>query len=107
MALLRQRQRRCTSPRGYHRVLKVARTLADLDGAGSVGRIHIAGALYIMATASRSRHRGFGAGGEKGAGGAPPSDRPVRRQRVSSEPGRAPGGRRGSQGEIGRGSSAA
>ena len=33
------------SARGYHRVLKVARTLADLDGAGTVGRIHIAEAL--------------------------------------------------------------
>jgi magnesium chelatase family protein len=33
------------SARGYHRVLKVARTLADLDGAASVGRIHLAEAL--------------------------------------------------------------
>src|SRR4030095_8224341 len=33
------------SARGYHRVLKVARTLADLDGAGTVGRIHLAEAL--------------------------------------------------------------
>jgi magnesium chelatase family protein len=31
--------------RGYHRVLKVARTLADLDGADSVRRLHIAEAL--------------------------------------------------------------
>ena len=31
--------------RGYHRVLKVARTLADLDSAESVRRIHIAEAL--------------------------------------------------------------
>ncbi len=31
--------------RGYHRVLKVARTLADLDGAQSVRRLHIAEAL--------------------------------------------------------------
>jgi len=31
--------------RGYHRVLRVARTLADLDGAESVRRIHIAEAL--------------------------------------------------------------
>ncbi len=31
--------------RGYHRVLKVARTLADLDAAESVRRIHIAEAL--------------------------------------------------------------
>ena len=37
------------SARGYHRVLRVARTLADLDGAGpddsGLGRIHIAEAL--------------------------------------------------------------
>ena len=31
--------------RGYHRVLKVARTIADLDGAGGVLRVHIAEAL--------------------------------------------------------------
>jgi magnesium chelatase family protein len=31
--------------RGYHRVLKVARTLADLDGADGVRRLHIAEAL--------------------------------------------------------------
>lgn len=31
--------------RGYHRVLKVARTLADLDGEAKVGRIHLAEAL--------------------------------------------------------------
>jgi magnesium chelatase family protein len=33
------------SARGYHRVLKLARTLADLDGADSVSRIHLAEAL--------------------------------------------------------------
>ncbi len=33
------------SARGYHRVLKVARTLADLDGADTISRIHIAEAL--------------------------------------------------------------
>lgn len=38
------------SARAYHRVLKVARTLADLDGAGTVGRIHLAEAIsYRMA----------------------------------------------------------
>jgi magnesium chelatase family protein len=33
------------SARGYHRVLKVARTIADLDGAPGVGRVHLAEAL--------------------------------------------------------------
>lgn len=33
------------SARGYHRVLKVARTLADLDGVDSVLRIHVAEAI--------------------------------------------------------------
>ena len=33
------------SARGYHRVLRVARTLADLDGAGGVARRHVAEAL--------------------------------------------------------------
>jgi magnesium chelatase family protein len=33
------------SARGYHRVLRVARTIADLDGSANVRRIHIAEAL--------------------------------------------------------------
>ncbi len=33
------------SARGYHRVLRVARTLADLEGVATVARIHIAEAL--------------------------------------------------------------
>jgi magnesium chelatase family protein len=33
------------SARGYHRVLRVARTLADLDGEEKVGRLHIVEAL--------------------------------------------------------------
>jgi magnesium chelatase family protein len=33
------------SARGYHRVLRVARTLADLDGADKVTRVHLAEAL--------------------------------------------------------------
>ncbi|HUD52123.1 MAG TPA: ATP-binding protein, partial [Parvibaculum sp.] len=31
--------------RGYHRVLRVARTLADLDGVDAVRRVHVAEAL--------------------------------------------------------------
>ncbi len=34
------------SARGYHRVLRVARTLADLDGTEKIGRLHLAEALY-------------------------------------------------------------
>ena len=37
------------SARGYHRVLRVARTLADLDGAEKVGRVHVAEALSYRA----------------------------------------------------------
>jgi magnesium chelatase family protein len=33
------------SARGYHRVLRVARTLADLDGAENLSRVHVAEAL--------------------------------------------------------------
>lgn len=33
------------SGRGYHRVLRVARTLADLDGSGDIRRLHVAEAL--------------------------------------------------------------
>ena len=33
------------SARGFHRVLRVARTIADLGGADQVGRIHVAEAL--------------------------------------------------------------
>ncbi|HRJ61546.1 MAG TPA: ATP-binding protein, partial [Azospirillaceae bacterium] len=33
------------SARGYHRMMRVARTLADLEGAEGVRRIHVAEAL--------------------------------------------------------------
>ena len=41
------------SARAYHRVLKVARTLADLDGTKSVGRVHLAEALSWRARTDR------------------------------------------------------
>ncbi|MEJ1159670.1 YifB family Mg chelatase-like AAA ATPase [Prosthecomicrobium sp. N25] len=41
------------SARGYHRVLKVARTLADLDEAPKVGRIHIAEAIGYRGAGER------------------------------------------------------
>ena len=41
--------------RGYHRVLRVARTLADLDGAEKIGRLHLAEALSYRALAEDLR----------------------------------------------------
>ena len=41
------------SARGFHRVLKVARTLADLDGDEKVRRIHLAEALSYRAQSDR------------------------------------------------------
>jgi magnesium chelatase family protein len=43
------------SARGYHRVLRVARTLADLDGAGTLGRVHLAEALSYRAMTDEIR----------------------------------------------------
>jgi len=43
------------SARAYHRVLRVARTLADLDGAEKVGRVHLAEALSYRALADEVR----------------------------------------------------
>lgn len=46
LALLKQAAERFNlSARGYHRVLKVARTLADLDGVDGVSRMHVGEAL--------------------------------------------------------------
>ncbi|MFT4185311.1 MAG: YifB family Mg chelatase-like AAA ATPase [Rhizobium sp.] len=41
------------SARGYHRVLKVARTLADLDDKQTVGRIHLAEAISYRIAGER------------------------------------------------------
>jgi magnesium chelatase family protein len=43
------------SARGFHRVLKVARTLADLDGAEALGRIHMAEAISMRMSGARRR----------------------------------------------------
>ena len=52
------------SARAYYRVLKVGRTIADLDGAGGVARVHVAEALtyrFRPAVAARA-----GVGGQPG-----------------------------------------
>jgi len=41
------------SARGYTRMLRVARTIADLAGAQTVGRIHVAEALSYRRIAPR------------------------------------------------------
>lgn len=43
------------SARGYHRVLRVARTLADLDGVSTIGRLHLAEALSYRALSDDAR----------------------------------------------------
>ena len=41
------------SARGFHRTLKVARTIADLEGAEAVARPHVAEALAYRAETMR------------------------------------------------------
>ena len=41
------------SARGFHRVLKVARTLADLDGEDAMRRLHLAEALSYRSHTDR------------------------------------------------------
>jgi magnesium chelatase family protein len=56
LALLREASESMRlSARGYHRVLRVARTIADLDGAPTLGRMHLAEALSYRALADELR----------------------------------------------------
>ena len=57
------------SARGFHRVLKLARTLADLEGAAAVRREHLAEALSYRPrdTGSRQGTSGVMSFGESGA----------------------------------------
>ncbi len=41
------------SARAYHRILKVARTIADLDGVTTIGRIHLAEAIAYRTAGER------------------------------------------------------
>jgi len=50
--LIRAAERFGLSARGYHRVLRVARTIADLEGAKDVRRVHVAEALSFRLTTS-------------------------------------------------------
>lgn len=47
------------SARAYHRTLKVARTVADLDGADTVRRIHVAEALSLKRQWASADQAGF------------------------------------------------
>ncbi len=57
MVLLREASERLSlSARGFYRILKLARTIADLDGAATVGRPHLAEALsYRIGTPKELR----------------------------------------------------
>lgn len=48
--LLRSAEQFGISARGYHRVLRVARTIADLDGSTAVRRVHVAEAISFRLT---------------------------------------------------------
>ena len=55
MVLLREASERLNlSARGFYRILKLARTIADLDGAATVGRPHLAEARRIALARRRS-----------------------------------------------------
>ena len=52
--LARAAQTMGLTARGYHRVLRIARTIADLDGGGGVRRLHIAEALGLRRAPARA-----------------------------------------------------
>jgi magnesium chelatase family protein len=51
--LLKVAERFGLSARGYHRVLRVARTIADLDGSTGVHKLHIAEAVGFRLALSK------------------------------------------------------
>jgi magnesium chelatase family protein len=57
------------SARAYHRVLRVARTIADLEGEGAVRRIHVAEALGLRRIWAGAQASGGGAGHATAAAG--------------------------------------
>jgi len=58
LALLREASETLgLSARGYHRTLRVARTLADLDGEEGVSRLHIAEALSYRGETLRGQRK--------------------------------------------------
>jgi magnesium chelatase family protein len=68
------------SARGYHRVLKVARTIADLDGRDGVSRVHIAEALsYRRAPINPRRDVSGGVGHNRSTTPSAPDNVPRRR----------------------------
>ncbi len=55
-SLARVAERFGLSARAYHRILRVARTIADLDGAPEVRHPHLAEAVSYRLTATRPRN---------------------------------------------------
>jgi magnesium chelatase family protein len=49
--------RHALSPRACHRILKVSRTLADLDGAAAIGTAHLAEAISYHGSSARAEPR--------------------------------------------------